>query len=330
MRFFRSPTLVTIPRKELYRSDASNWTLLWITLALVTIGTSAILGGMPCFLAALIFVVGLALIVFVISLIRSKFRAGRQAKEAAIAQAKTLRFQQARRCIQVVAERIHELTIDQFIEQVKEARATSGITPEEWVERREEIYNATVYDFVRSDEDLTEHEEAALAAMAQAFKIDSKGNAEARTIDAYRRLRIAIKQQLPVLDSPVPLRKGETCHFVSIGTVLKHTGGTLREGDLVLTNKRVLVVGNGVSEVPFAKLLRIDIDPYYGSINFSVEGKQNPIEIKTRDAIYFGKLAQYLSNPSAWAESATREATRQVVRDALDGIFAKLDRKSDE
>lgn len=329
MKFFRTPTLFTVNRRHLASSDSSNYVILFVVLAGFALVLSAIFGK-GCFLFTLLAIPVVIALIVVPRSIAAKRQATAEAEQYAATQQKAQRFEQVRRLIQSAAAGIDGLTIERFVEKVKEARTTSGITPEEWAARKQEIYNAVVWDFVKTDSELSEHEEAALAAMAQAFKIDtSQSFSETRAIDAFRRLRTDLKQ-LPIADAPVPLKRGEICHYVTTGSVERIGGGTARDGDVVLTNKRILVVGDGVVEIRIDKILKVGIDPYSGTLTFSIEGRQNPILIRVRDSLYFGKLTQHLSDPPAPQTSATREETRKVVQDVTRGIFDMLERKRDE
>lgn len=221
--------------------------------------------------------------------------AAAESQRRAAASAKAERINKARGLRNSVLARANDLTPDQFAEEIEAVREASGLLPQEWDEHRREVYWASLVTFLR-DRDLTEHEEALLAALgSRYFKLEGS---EATYEQSIRRQALMLRdarKQLPVASTTVPLKRGEVCHYATTGRVLKHTGGTLRHGDVLITSKRILVVGDGVTEVRLNTILRTEVEGLERGVSLSIEGRESELEIQVADVFYFAGLVDIVA-----------------------------------
>jgi tellurite resistance protein len=130
-------------------------------------------------------------------------------------------------------------------------------------------------------------------------------------LNEFIRGQEALDRGLPVAQAPINLQKNEICHhvtkgafleskvlrsYVSAGERIKEEGlVTSKEGDIYITSKRLLIVGDGTSSIPHEKVLEVEIDADQHMITLTKDGRQKPIYLKADDAIYCGILLEHLS-----------------------------------
>lgn len=120
-----------------------------------------------------------------------------------------------------------------------------------------------------------------------------------------------LKHPLPPLEKvPIAIQKSEISFYSSMGKVLsrkkasknsssEYEYSTRRDGDLVVTNKRVLVVKEGTTSINIADILDIDVDIDNKFILISKGSSANPIIIQTEEALFCGKIIDILRNNMA-------------------------------
>ena len=99
-----------------------------------------------------------------------------------------------------------------------------------------------------------------------------------------------------MVDVQIKLRRGESCHHVSRGALLKklkREGLVVdKEGELYLTSKRILIVGDGTTSIPHDKVLDVEVDHDEKVVQIIKDGRQQPIYLRVPDVVYTGQLSK--------------------------------------
>jgi hypothetical protein len=173
------------------------------------------------------------------------------------------------------------------------------------------VFRQLVWECI-ADHILSEEEEAILSNVQQALAIPSNAwTAERNALDQLRRTA-SFAEVLPTISVPVPLQPREVCHHLTLGTLLEkritraetRNGKRVtqeelvatKEGTLYVTSKRLLIVGEGTSSIPHAKILDVEIDPDEQLITIVKDGRQKPLFLRTGDPLYTGILIEHLSS----------------------------------
>jgi len=163
--------------------------------------------------------------------------------------------------------------------------------------------------FLVADHDLSPGEEAALAAAREVFRLpDQAVQTELTLIDEFRRARALLEGPLPTAAADIPLQRGEVCHHQTTGAIVeervvrtqqiagervKETAWrAVREGRLCVTSKRILVVGDGTTSIPFEKILDVEVDVDDRRIAITKDGRQTPYFLTATDPIYTGAVIE--------------------------------------
>ncbi|MFZ2492259.1 MAG: DUF4236 domain-containing protein [Thermoanaerobaculia bacterium] len=158
-----------------------------------------------------------------------------------------------------------------------------------------------------ADLELSETEDAALTAVLNALKVNpSDIQAESRAVLQFRRLRAISAETLPIARVDVKLQRGEICHSVTTGSLLERRVVRSwveygerqteeeyvkeRSGDVYVTSKRILIVGDGTLSIPFDKILDVDLDCDAGRIIIAKDGRKTPYVLECDDPIFHGGL----------------------------------------
>jgi len=181
-----------------------------------------------------------------------------------------------------------------------------------FVERARLDVFRTVYLEAVADHELTEAEESTLEHLRERLAIPSAAiSEELQDLDELKKLRAIIGGDLPVVDSGKNLRRGETCHFLREGRILKsrvqgrfqrdgqkYTVQGLeidKEGELLVTNKRILLVHSGTSSIPLSKVLDVEVDWDRNLISITKDGVQKPVLISTPEAAVAGAIIAHVA-----------------------------------
>ena len=130
---------------------------------------------------------------------------------------------------------------------------------------------------------------------------ESEITSEVKTIEDLKRLRMIRNGELPEIETGERLQKSERCHFENEGRMLKEK--TLKrfqsegekyqvrgmvidkEGTLLITNKRLLLVHDGTSAIQLDKISNIDVDYDQNLIIIAREGIRSPTLVSTPDSL---------------------------------------------
>ena len=162
-----------------------------------------------------------------------------------------------------------------------------------------EALRARLWEFM-ADKEVTEEEEELVGKLiADVGAPRSELSDELGVLKEFVRARQARQEGLPVVDVQINLRRGETCHHVSRGALLKklkREGLVVdKEGELYLTSKRILIVGDGTTSIPHDKVLDVEVDHDEKVIQVSKDGRQQPIYLRVPDVVYTGAIIEMLT-----------------------------------
>ncbi len=179
--------------------------------------------------------------------------------------------------------------------------------PAEFVrEARREAYRE-VYLKIVSDNDLTEAEEIELEHVRSALRIDeSEIQDELNFVAVLRNIRDIRNGDLREIETNHRLQKSEVCYFESSARLLKmrnlrsfqEAGQRYKvrgyvidkEGTMIVTNKRLLIIHEGTTSVPLAKILDLEVDVDDCVLMIAKDGSSTPVIVTTREALVAGAV----------------------------------------
>ena len=149
-----------------------------------------------------------------------------------------------------------------------------------------------------SDHDLTREEEATLAHVRSEFDLPDHAIAELRaTVSELSEVRRIREGELRPIDTTHKLGKTEACYFEAPARLLKYnvlkrfTRDGVRhkvrgyeiakEGVLLLTSRRITLRHEGASNIPYTKVLNVEVDADQNLITIVKDGVQKPVYITT-------------------------------------------------
>jgi len=177
-------------------------------------------------------------------------------------------------------------------------------------ELKTDWFRAIYMDAV-SDRVLTDEEETQLKSVMEGLSITPEEvEPELDTIRRLKQVRDIERGKLMPIEPYTPVQNNETCYLEAPGRVLarrvidrfqregvkyKNTGLlTQREGTLVITDKRLLVVGDGATTVRLNKILDIEVEPDLNLLAITKDGRKTPIYISTPESLMAGALIDRL------------------------------------
>jgi hypothetical protein len=191
-----------------------------------------------------------------------------------------------------------------------EVETALGLEPNRVASARLNCYKHLIWHFL-GEGDLTKEEEGLLEQIRSSFEIDDSTLAEERDALDQSKRASALADAVPTIDPGIKLQRGEECHHRTSGALMEmKVVRTLtregrkekeedlvpsRTGDIYITSKRVLVVGDGTSAIPHEKILDLEVDWDRKVVIITKDGKQKPIYLSIPDPIYTGKLLEHLS-----------------------------------
>ena len=162
-----------------------------------------------------------------------------------------------------------------------------------------EALRARLWEFM-ADKEVTEEEEELVGKLIADVGVSrSEFSDELGALEEFVRARQARQEGLPVVDVQINLRRGESCHHVSRGALLKklkREGLVVdKEGELYLTSKRILIVGDGTTSIPHDKVLDVEVDHDEKVVQIIKDGRQQPIYLRVPDVVYTGAIIEMLA-----------------------------------
>jgi len=158
---------------------------------------------------------------------------------------------------------------------------------------------------------ITNSEIDTLNNIVEGLGIDQSGiKKEMQTVQEIIRMQ-GLRYPLPPLPTvPITIQKSEIAFYSSIGKILsrkkaprnsssEYEYSIRRKGNLVVTNKRVLVVKEGTTSINIADILDIDVDIDNNFILISKGKSATPTIIQTEEALFCGKIIDIIRNNMA-------------------------------
>jgi hypothetical protein len=133
---------------------------------------------------------------------------------------------------------------------------------------------------------------------------------EMQTVKEIIRIQSLKHPLSPISTLPITIQKSEIAFYSANGKVLskkkaprnsssEYEYGVRREGNLVVTNKRVLVVSDGTTSVDISDILDVDVDIDNNFIIISKGKSDTPTIIQTDEALYCGKIIDIIKTNAA-------------------------------
>lgn len=160
-----------------------------------------------------------------------------------------------------------------------------------------------------SDSELTLEEETYLRNLSGALRAQGEVKdiaEEERAIQEFAKLRGLSKENLPDLQVDSLMKRGERCHHRTSGAILEERvvrtyqqnneriaeRGLVetRDGDIFITDRRILMVGDGTQELRLGKILEAELDLDRNTLELSMDGRKSAIFLRVADPIYTGHL----------------------------------------
>jgi hypothetical protein len=159
-----------------------------------------------------------------------------------------------------------------------------------------------------ADQELTHDEEAALKQAQEKLAIDDSAiHDELNAIAEFQRARDIDTSELPVISTEAKLQKDEICHYEAKGSLQKKQTRKARgevqteefvpvhEGNVLITSKRILIIGEGTNSIKHEKILEVEADYDEKRITIVKDGRQTPLFLSVPHPIFAGKIIEYLS-----------------------------------
>lgn len=163
------------------------------------------------------------------------------------------------------------------------------------------------------DHELSDGEEKALARVRDSFGLtDEELAGELTLLERLRELRAIRDGELPVVDAAGKLSGRETCHLESEGRLLKKrllrsfsrdgqrykVRGLVvdKEGTLLVTSKRVMLIHQGVTSFPIRRILDLEVDHDRQLLVLTRNGVATPTYLTTPDALRAGAIVAALTD----------------------------------
>jgi hypothetical protein len=196
------------------------------------------------------------------------------------------------------------------------AEQTLRISPATRLRTKKDIFSAAYVEAIQ-DREITQEELDKLSNLMAGLAIPQEE--VQRELDIVQEIIDTQALCLPFQPIPpdelaVPTQKSEDAYYQCSAQVLSKrkskeapTGyeyTVRRNGTMILTNKRVFVVGNGTTNIRFSDIGDLDVDIDEGIIEISKVGSGRPIILKTDTPIYTGRAIDLLVNAEAGGETA--------------------------
>lgn len=184
------------------------------------------------------------------------------------------------------------------------------------LQMKKDIFSAAYVEAIQ-DREITQEELDKLSNLMAGLAIPQKE--VQRELDIVREIIDTQALRLPFEPIPpdqlsAPTQKSEDAFYQCSAQVLSKrkskdapTGyeySVRREGTMVLTNKRVFVVGDGTTNIRFSDIGDVDVDIDEGLIEISKVGSGRPILLKTDAPIYTGRAIDLLIHAEAVGSAA--------------------------
>jgi hypothetical protein len=191
------------------------------------------------------------------------------------------------------------------------AEQTLRISPAERLRTKKEIFSAAYVEAIQ-DREITKNELSELSNLMTGLAIPK--TEVQHELDIVQEIIDTQTLCLPLEPIPsdkltAPTQKSEDAFYQCSAQVLSKrkskdspTGyeySVRRDGTMILTNKRIFVVGDGTTNIRLSDIGDVDIDIDEGFIEILKVGSGRPIVLKTDAPIYTGRVIDLLINAEA-------------------------------
>ena len=171
----------------------------------------------------------------------------------------------------------------------------------------------TVYLQAVSDIDLSETEEGELLHIQSQLGIESsKIQQEKAFLEELKSVREVRGGKISTIETKIKTQKNEKCFFENDFRMLKEkivktyqengvrkkiTAMTIqKEGTLIVTDKRILLVHSGSTSIKMDKILDVEVDFDRNLLTITRDGLKNPTMVTTPDALKAGAIISHLAS----------------------------------
>lgn len=173
------------------------------------------------------------------------------------------------------------------------------------LETKKEIFRLLYLDIIADHEIAPEEIEKIKSYLSGLELHESDVQDELRVVHEILRMQKLTLPLKPVEISASNLQKKETAYYNGEAKVLsmkkakkssehEYEYSVRRQGQFIVTDKRLLVISEGVTTVQLKDILDIDVDSDNSMIVLSKEGSSIPVFIQTNEPIYSAKMIDLL------------------------------------
>jgi hypothetical protein len=191
------------------------------------------------------------------------------------------------------------------------AEVALGLSAEARLKAKKEIFSAAYIEAIQ-DREITAGELARLDDLVAGLAIpEAEVRRELGIVREFfdtQALRLPF-EPIPSEELAAPTQRGEEAYYQAPAQVLSRRkskavpGGyeyaVRRDGTMVLTNRRVFVVGDGTTNIRFADVGDVDVDMDEGLIEITRSASARPVVLRTEAPIYVGRAIDLLVNSQA-------------------------------
>jgi hypothetical protein len=178
---------------------------------------------------------------------------------------------------------------------------------------------ADVLNQMLEDHLIAEEEERDLQAIQEVLGLsDAAIEQERQTIRAMAQLREAKAKSPEPVEADVHLKQGEVCYYSTEGRIVKEKivnryqadnqvhkeigYDTDMEGDLYLTDRRILLVSDGAREYRLNTILDVTLSLEDNTVQLTIEDRKTPVILTMPNAPLFAAKLEQLLEPEAAEE----------------------------
>jgi hypothetical protein len=172
---------------------------------------------------------------------------------------------------------------------------------------KKELFSLYYYDAI-ADHKITKEELSKITNIINGLELDKSAiDEEMKIIQEILRAQNLVPPLNPIDSVPIKIQKSEIPYYSGTGKILsrkkikngsddKYEYTIRREGNYVITDKRILIVNDGSSTVNLKEVLDVDVDLDKQMIIISKSNSSTPVFIQTENAIYTGKIIDLLTS----------------------------------
>lgn len=229
--------------------------------------------------------------------------------------------ERSKKVIQKIESDIYQAVLDKVLDDgvigreeaatIAAAEQTVRLNPSVRLQAKKDIFAASYIEAIE-DQGITKEELQKLDNLIVGLAIPREEVRRelgiVQEILSAQALRLPLKP-LPLESLSAPIQKSESAFHQCPAQVLSKRKSNdassgyeytvRREGTMILTNKRVFVVGDGTTNIRFSDIGDVDVDIDEGVVEITKVASERPLILKTEAAIYVGRAIDLLVNAEA-------------------------------